>query len=226
MTVKLITCYGKLVGKQGCPICKRKPPHLRRPLVPTKGGGLRKSSMDNSTPLLSANSSKGKYQRGGIHRNVCHLRAVSSLTPSSVAKFRIDTQKSVMIKNKEIISHMSRVFNSGEFLALKKHRQKRYKRRMIMITKAQFRKVFQHRMRTARENAGLSRTQIALVLGVYDDTYKHWEINKSASMPAMYMARFAAITNTNLDHLLNPLATGNEVDIAKSQQKVAKGKTA
>jgi len=49
-----------------------------------------------------------------------------------------------------------------------------------------FRKLLQHRIRMLREAADYSRKEMATMLGVFEDTYKKWEIGPTGTMPSYY----------------------------------------
>lgn len=69
-----------------------------------------------------------------------------------------------------------------------------------------FRKLIQKRTRLYREQANISRNDIALLLNVFPDTYKKWEISDSSHMPSFYHYRFCTIVNVDLARFLYPVS--------------------
>lgn len=60
---------------------------------------------------------------------------------------------------------------------------------------------FGERLLTARQQAGLSQTQMAEKLGITQPSYAGWERRETALKPE-HLLRLAAILNVTVDHLL------------------------
>ena len=69
-----------------------------------------------------------------------------------------------------------------------------------------FKLAFCRRIKHAREDRGLSQTEMAVALGIKKDRYVKYE-NRSP-MPAMFIERFSRITGKDIEFLI----TGRQAD--------------
>lgn len=76
--------------------------------------------------------------------------------------------------------------------------------------KVVFRKLLQHRIRLLREASDYSRKEMATMLGVFEDTYKKWEIGTTGTMPSYYYVKFCTIVRAQLNDFLTPMPDEDE----------------
>jgi len=80
--------------------------------------------------------------------------------------------------------------------------------------KTEFRTLLQKRTLRFRKDAGYTRKQMGMMLGVKEDTYKKWEIGSSGAMPVMYVDKFCTIVKRPHRDFIGPLLTEEEKQLS------------
>jgi predicted transcriptional regulator len=92
---------------------------------------------------------------------------------------------------------------------------------MNMHDHKMFVRIFQHRLRIARERVHISQARLATALGVSEENYKKYEKRPRSTLPVSHIVKFAAITGTKERDLLNPVASRTEIDILVEEGMVS-----
>lgn len=165
-----------------------------------------RASKSAFTPAPRASSvvSTEAHQSAGIRSRCAHLRTAGTPAPIAAAIASGEGQ-SPMIARNELIASMSDAL--GQFV-LKSKPNLSYDcefgtgHNVLMAKpsrKAQFRVEFAAKVKAAREKEDLSQAQVARALGIRQDKYKHYELDRY--LPHEYIEAFCLVCHISPEFL-------------------------